>query len=660
MIYINFKYKSKDNLIQCSRANTIKDICHKFITENALDEDNIYFVYNESKINLEQNLFLEKIFGEGNRNVGNIKQFIEILVFEENPLIIEFNYNWKFSYLKVKISEKIINVFQRFASEINTDLNNIYFLYKGAYFSSNNCNDKTVSDIVDKFDKNRKVMNIIVMNNENTILSKSTNSFKEDKENINSMNNRDTNFSLEDNLVDSEKIKPSDSSFDIKKTFYLINNYIIFIQHFIIFLFSLLGFVFEIKNEANTIYDKFIYITTIIFLFSFFSILFLGKYKKSSSMIIFILLYPIIVIYSIFLLSKYIKYEYMFYTLCFPLIEIFILKFQVIVWKEYFICCFFLTSFILSVPFIFIYYFLFSYDIDLIFYFIIFTIFYFIINNKLSKKFYQYDEIYFSVILFDYGIVLGLAYVIKLILNNLINYIKGRIDKIDNTQFKIFGTLLGQYFIIYIFVLMSFCFKWNKDIKKDKITFWRIIIIITSINFVLCFFGYFNFPEKSQKKDDINNNILYIHHIFYMPMMIIYYIAFSYFINENYILWFIYLIFVDLYGITSSIFVSGKYSSAMILFICSIANSIYSFGLHFTLLNNAEKTLTILSISFGPVIYLILVSAILKRFKNFNDNNYLFAFDYGLFGLIPMLIYLVLYIIVYILVLLLYCLSCLD
>ena len=88
MIDINFKYKNKDNIIQCNRVNTIKDICNKFITENALDEDNIYFVYNGIKINLEQNLFLEKIFEEWNGNVGNNQQYLEILVFEEYSFII--------------------------------------------------------------------------------------------------------------------------------------------------------------------------------------------------------------------------------------------------------------------------------------------------------------------------------------------------------------------------------------------------------------------------------------------------------------------------------------------------------------------------------------------------------------------------------------------
>ena len=657
MIDINFKYKNKDNIIQCNRVNTIKDICNKFITENALDEDNIYFVYNGIKINLEQNLFLEKIFEEWNGNVGNNQQYLEILVLEEYSFIIEFNYNSKISNLKVKISEKIRDVFQRFAGEINIDIHQIYFLYKGEIFSFNNCNNKTVGDIANNFDKNRKVMNIIVVDNENSNPSNSANSLKDDEEIINSNNDLDTNFKIEDNLVDSEKIKHSDSSFCIKKSFYFKYILIIFIQHFLIFLFTLFGFIFDIKNETKTIYDKFICIVTIIFLFSFFSILFLGKYKQSSFMIIFILLYPIIVIYSIFLLSKYIKYEYIIYALCFSLIEIFIIIFQVIIWKEFLICAFSLTSFILFFPFIFIYYIFFSDNGALIFYFIIFTIFYFTLNNTISEKFYQYDDIYFSVILFDYGIVLGFAYVIKLRLNNLINIIKGRID---NTQFKIFGILSGQYFIIFIFVFMSFFFKWNADIKKDKITFCRIMIINTAINFVLCFFGYLNFPSKSQKKDEIDNNILNIHHIFYMPMMIIYYIAFSYWINEKYIFCFVNLISIDLYTITLYINAYRKYSWAIILFICSIVNFVIVLLIHLFLLKNAEKALKILLISFVPVIYLIIVSSILKRFENFNDNNYLFAFNYGLFALIPMLIYLALYLIVCSFVLFLYSLCCRD
>ena len=116
---------------------------------------------------------------------------------------------------------------------------------------------------------------------------------------------------------------------------------------------------------------------------------------------------------------------------------------------------FFFISCALMDLFIYISYILFTPSFNeeaLIFYFIIFTIAYFILNNNISKKFYQFDELYFSVILFNYGIILGFAYFIKLKLNFLIDYSKRRIE---NRQFRIFGILLGQYFIIAIFVLMS-------------------------------------------------------------------------------------------------------------------------------------------------------------------------------------------------------------
>ena len=81
------------------------------------------------------------------------------------------------------------------------------------------------------------------------------------------------------------------------------------------------------------------------------------------------------------------------------------------------------------------------------------------------------------------------------------------------------------------------------------------------------------------------------------------------------------------------------------LLICTVVNSIISLVLNYILLDDAEKALNIFSLSLGPVIYLIVTSAFLKQFKNFNDNNYLFVLDYAFFGIIYLLLYYILCII---------------
>ena len=639
MIDVNFKFKNRDNIVQCNGAMTIEEICNDFLTKNDLNKDIIFFVYNGIKINLEQNLFLQQLLEEKNDNEINNndnKRRIEILVFEEFPFIIEFKYNGIATTLKVKESETIKNIFQRYSAKIKIDLNNIYFLYNGESIFYKDCENKKVSDIANSFDKNSKIISMIVIDNKNDDLLKSTNSFQKDEE-------IEINSDLEENLIDSKKLKVSNSKIDIKKSFYIKNIVIIFIQHIFIIIFTIFGFIFNFRDKEDIIYDKLICIITIIFLFSLFSILFLERYKKSAFMIIFLLLYPIIVMYSIFLLSKYIEYIYILCLLLFTLIEILILFFQVLIWKEYFMIKFFFISCALMDLFIYISYILLTPSFNeeaLIFYFIIFTIAYFILNNNISKKFYQFDELYFSVILFNYGIILGLAYFIKLKLNFLIDYSKRRIE---NRQFRIFGILLGQYFIIAIFVLMSFCFEWNKSIKNNIDTCDAIIFLTNIINIVLCITGYLNFPGKTKEKEDINsNNILYIHHIIYMPMMITNYLICSRWINESYILCFIFLIFIDLFSISLYISISGKDYWIIILLICTVVNSIISLVLNYIWLDDAEKALNIFSLSLGPVIYLIVTSAFLKQFKNFNDNNYLFVLDYAFFGIIYLLLYYIL------------------
>ena len=76
MIEINFIYKGNNHIIKCEKESKLKERCDNFIKENSLNEDNIFFLYNNKKINLNSNLFIEEQFCL--ENIENVEKQIRV------------------------------------------------------------------------------------------------------------------------------------------------------------------------------------------------------------------------------------------------------------------------------------------------------------------------------------------------------------------------------------------------------------------------------------------------------------------------------------------------------------------------------------------------------------------------------------------------------
>ena len=72
MSEIYFSYQSTETVIQCAKDDLIKDICQKFANKNIININDIYFIYNGTKVN-ENYTFVQQANSEDNsRNKMNI------------------------------------------------------------------------------------------------------------------------------------------------------------------------------------------------------------------------------------------------------------------------------------------------------------------------------------------------------------------------------------------------------------------------------------------------------------------------------------------------------------------------------------------------------------------------------------------------------------
>ena len=71
---------------------------------------------------------------------------------------IEFNYQGQLINVQCDEKEKLKNIYSRFCSKTELDINKIYFIYNGSVLNG----ELTIESIINKFDKSRKLMNIIV------------------------------------------------------------------------------------------------------------------------------------------------------------------------------------------------------------------------------------------------------------------------------------------------------------------------------------------------------------------------------------------------------------------------------------------------------------------------------------------------------------------
>ena len=102
--------------------------------------------------------------------------------------------------------------------------------------------------------------------------------------------------------------------------------------------------------------------------------------------------------------------------------------------------------------------------------FYLFTIGYNFLWVFIIFKFCQNDEYYYSAMLSNYGIFLGITYAASFGLKSLYKLVKNKFEESNSSslKIKIFTALLCQYIIIIILVWFGFSFEWNYEFKNNK------------------------------------------------------------------------------------------------------------------------------------------------------------------------------------------------
>ena len=90
MSEINFLYQSTETVIQCTKDDLMKDICQRFANKNTININDIYFIYNGSKVNENYT------FDQQANTEDNTRNKMNILVYkynnqEKNQNIIKSN-----------------------------------------------------------------------------------------------------------------------------------------------------------------------------------------------------------------------------------------------------------------------------------------------------------------------------------------------------------------------------------------------------------------------------------------------------------------------------------------------------------------------------------------------------------------------------------------
>ena len=129
----------------------------------------------------------------------------------------------------MKETDKMKDVFKKYAKEVNKDFKKLNYIYKGKNYTYKKINNEKVNDIATDFDGTEKVMHITVVE------------FKKKKLEY------DDEYECLLIPFDDEKLERYQIS--KKKKFYIKNFIILFIQYLIILLSVIFGFTFKIKEK---------------------------------------------------------------------------------------------------------------------------------------------------------------------------------------------------------------------------------------------------------------------------------------------------------------------------------------------------------------------------------------------------------------------------
>ena len=242
---INLKYKGKNHVIKCQKSDVFKEVCENFVKKYSLNIDKIFFIFKGTKINLDENAYVEQQFNLESIDAKNNKKKIriEVLVYDESPFIITFFHEGTQIFLEAEEDEKMLSIFKRFCTKAKANISVLNFLYGGNILSKEN--NYTLIQIANSLDKfNRKMAiyvnsgysnnnnnnvnyNNFIVNNNNNINNNnynvnnninSINNVNNDINSINNNNNYNNNYKIEnqsniisnddDYIIDEEKISP--------------------------------------------------------------------------------------------------------------------------------------------------------------------------------------------------------------------------------------------------------------------------------------------------------------------------------------------------------------------------------------------------------------------------------------------------------------------
>ena len=614
MIEIDFRYKRKSYIIKCSINDILKNICQDFTQKNSLDFDEILFTYKGRKLNLDLNLSIKQQFNlDDNGDIIRKK----IFVYNQTSICIHFFLipNPNPDIINCKKSDKLLDILLKYIAEKGLKKENLQFLYQAEELI--NVNDKTVGELITKNDKSEGIMTIMVR--DYVGISRSNSIISQDK------------------VVFRADPPPMD-----EKHFYFRISKILGVQYIYIILFTTIGILCEINkifmNDDVHIIFKILPILLFIFSLSFLLEKYIKNNKSSNYMIIIHTSYTIFIIYYCLLISVYLEYKYIIIGLCLILLEVLSLGIYVLIFKVYKLLFFCLASFSLSLLGHILFSTLWVQSLLPIVYvsiFYILTNIYFILTFYISKNQSENEEYYYPVIIFEYGIFLGLEYGIKKAVIFIYRYITGNLDEYDiaKEKAKIFIILLIQYTIIIIVVWITFAAIGKESVSLG--TFHALFWICTVINLIICIVIVCNSLKPSDSRG------YYFCSIIYVPIMISYYIAFSYAINKEQILSFLFIIFFDLLSIVILILVFKTDHCGFVFIACIIPSIIAVICYHFCWFHKQIILTNISVIASFIIIYIVVGFIIIKRVPDGSDeyyeNYYIFSvilFDYGFFGVV--------------------------
>ena len=589
MIEIIFRYNEQDYDMEYDGLKKLKDLFEEFAKKQSLVEEEIFLLYNNTRVNLETSLPIEEQFDLLNLKT---KKRLIFFVFRETPYQIIFQFPQKTTIIEVKLNEPMKDVIVRYASKARIKLDGIYFIYSANRFDYESIENKTVGDMISNIDKNDKLMSVSV-NNERAQTIDIIKVEEEPPESINNIDEKDKDDnSKEEKLIKGkEEFEENDlelTDISQKKEFYLNNFFILLMQYAFIILLTEVGFDYkfnEILIDFNTsLLAK--YLLGIVFFFLLaYIVACLPKYKTKRYMIIFHVFYPIFIIYFGYLFSSFIDQKYIIIGLSLIVIQIFSLLFNITfkILKIKYICLFSSISSLIGLVF-------FSYTNIKSFYPILYISIFWLISNiyyilwiVLTDKVCKFDEYFYSSLIFDYGIFLGLSkgilYVIELMFKNTNERNNEANENNEELQEKKifylynFIILFIYFSLVIIVTIVGFDYKLNKilieynaSLEIKYIPFLAFIFLSSII--IACLYN------------NKNSKWLIIFHVFYHPFIIYYSFLLSSFIDTKYIIIGLCLIEIQIFSLLFNILLKKfelKYFIFFSFFFCFMGLGICSF-----------------------------------------------------------------------------------